>query len=378
MRRTVVFARNRNKQPYSARAAFTLIELLVVISIIATLMSLILPAIQNAREAGRRTQCLNNIRNVTLACMNFASSNPSGHVPALSYYPQEKVTSGPFPKFIEGRSWVVEILPFIDQQGTYDRWDKSIAWNMAPNLDLASSLYIQALACPNDESAYQTPGGLSYVANAGFSNTTSGADAALARKGHTWFDAALDWNSDMTASDPEDEQITFQTGVFWANFQNGNFGNICKNKCFAPGKIYDGSSNTLMLAENINAGQTNWANPSLNSCGFLLPIEGGPSQSSDTNKASASYLRNASTGILAGTEPFPNQKKAGPEGAPFPNSNHPGVVVVSLCDGAARSISEGIDKRVYTQLMTPGGSHLRTLSNGVNFLAEEPLSADSF
>ncbi len=68
------------------RRGFTLIELLVVISIIATLMSLILPAIQNAREAGRRTQCLNNIRNVTVATLNFASSNKS-RLPALGYFP---------------------------------------------------------------------------------------------------------------------------------------------------------------------------------------------------------------------------------------------------------------------------------------------------
>ncbi|MCP4171844.1 MAG: type II secretion system protein, partial [Fuerstiella sp.] len=68
-----------------ARRGFTLIELLVVISIIATLMSLILPAIQNAREAGRRTQCLNNIRNVTLAALNFATSNKS-RLPALGYF----------------------------------------------------------------------------------------------------------------------------------------------------------------------------------------------------------------------------------------------------------------------------------------------------
>ncbi len=101
-----VAARNADR-----RGGFTLIELLVVISIIATLMSLILPAIQNAREAGRRTQCLNNIRNVTVACMNFASSSPRGHVPNLSSYPRNPTGAGFPPPFMEGHSWVVEILP---------------------------------------------------------------------------------------------------------------------------------------------------------------------------------------------------------------------------------------------------------------------------
>ncbi len=368
------------------RRGFTLIELLVVISIIATLMSLILPAIQNAREAGRRTQCLNNIRNVTVACLNLATAEPHGHLPRLGVYPPGPVSGGSIiPPFIEGRSWVVAILPYMDQQGTYDRWDDDLPWDStatnahgAVNLGLASDLYIEALACPNDESAFAIPGGLSYVANAGFASDTVGASATTQSRGHTFFDADFDWDSDGTASDPEDEEITFRTGVFWAHLGNGNFKNICDHKCFSPGKIYDGSSNTMMLSENINAGITNWANPSVNSCGFVYPLNGGASGATDTNRASASLLGNTPTGVKTGTEPYPNQKKAGPEGAPFPSSNHPGIVTMSMCDGSARTVSENVDERVYTQLMTPDGTKLRVLSGGQPFVSEAPLSADSF
>ena len=126
-----------------------------------------------------------------------------------------------------------------------------------------------------------------------------------------------------------------------------------KTGCTAVGKIYDGASNTLMLSENINAGQTNWANPSLNSCGFMLPLNGAASGPTDTDKASSSLLGTTPLGVNTNTEPFINEKKSGPEGAPFPNSNHPGIVVVSMCDGSVKTLSENINKYVYTQLMTP-------------------------
>lgn len=369
------------------RRGFTLIELLVVISIIATLMSLILPAIQSAREAARRTQCLNNIRNVTLACLSYASSSSKGHLPAMGHYPADPAGSGLFIRFIEGRSWVVDILPYLDQQGTYDRWDKELPWdstninsNGAVNLNLGNDLYIEALACPNDESAFATPGGLSYVVNGGFAEKVVGAMASDQSFGHNIVDAELDWDSDMDVmNDADDREVTFQTGVFWAIFTNSSgVSQICNNRCTAPGKIYDGSGNTIMLGENINAGQTNWANPSLNSCGFVYPLESGPSNPTETTKASKALLANTPAGVLMGTEPYPNEKKTGPEGAPFLNSNHPGIVVISMCDGSARTISEDIDQKTYTQLITPGATRLRNLPGPGTFEAESPLSSDAF
>jgi len=359
----------------TSRRGFTLIELLVVISIIATLMSLILPAIQNAREAGRRTQCLNNIRNVATAAMTYASSARGGHLPAMGYYPEDPASAG---VFFEGRSWIVDLLPYLDQQGTYDRWNKDLPWTNAVNLPLASDLYMEVLACPNDESSFAIPGGLSYVINAGFGATTTGAVAATQGRGHNFFDAAFDWNANGTAGEQTESQVTFQTGVAWPLFTgNGFLASLCKNKCTAPGKIYDGSSNTLMLAENINAGQTNWANPSLNSAGFMLPLVPGGASPGDTTRVSNVVLLNTPLAVEPSKAPFINQRKSGPEGAPFPNSSHPSIVVVAMCDGSAKTLSEDMDEYVYTQLMTPHGTRQRSLG-GAAFSPENPVSGDSF
>ena len=363
------------------RRGFTLIELLVVISIIATLMSLILPAIQNAREAGRRTQCLNNIRNVTLAALNFASSNKS-RLPALSYYVGDGTdadTNGVDDALLEGRSWVVEMLPFIDQQGTYDRWDKDVAYNVAPNLALADNLYVEAFVCPNDESSFQQGGGLSYVANAGFgdmtrSNSTGGSSPTVAMQ-HHFLVEPFDWDGSGGATSA-DQTVSKGTGVFWSEFENADSGvpsaaaaSASRNSSATIGKIYDGSGNTLMLGENINAGKaaSRWSNPDPRNCGFMVPL-------TDT-AVGVGTLGNVPAATVA-TEPiYPNDAKAGPEGKPSLNSLHPGIVVVSFCDGSAKTLSESIDERIYCALITPDGTRLRSIGS---FVPESPLSSDSF
>lgn len=370
----------------SKRRGFTLIELLVVISIIATLMSLILPAIQNAREAGRRTQCLNNIRNVTLAALNFASSNKS-RLPALAYFPSDAdyVAAGGAAAGtgrVNGRSWAVELLPHIDQQGTYDRWNKLAPFDdssvfLSPSGQYNAPLtqiYVEAFACPNDESAFQKTGGLSYVANAGFGTNLSAVANNNGAVEHSFISKPFDWNGNGvvnvygSTSDPVDAEITKATGVFWAEFAGEA---ATRNASATIGKIYDGSGNTLMFGENINGGGANWADPRTQACSFLFPLE-----AASVAPGALSVIPTLIEGGLGTPAPaYPNQAKSGPEGTrPFLNSNHPGIVVVSFCDGAARTLSESIDKTVYTSLITPSATKLRSGIGAV----ESPLSADSF
>jgi len=93
------------------RKAFTLVELLVVIAIIGILVALLLPAIQAAREAARRAKCQSNLHNLALAALNFES--------AKKHLPEGFVATGP--GAIESWGWGVFILPYIEEQGIYDR-----------------------------------------------------------------------------------------------------------------------------------------------------------------------------------------------------------------------------------------------------------------
>lgn len=348
------------------RRGFTLIELLVVISIIATLMSLILPAIQQAREAGRRTQCLNNLRNVTVAIHNYASSNRS-RLPALAYFPTDGVSGN-----IEGRSWVVDLLPYMDQQGTYDRWDKSLAWNSATvnpgtngatNQDLGQDLYVEALACPNDESAFSVLGGLSYVANSGFGDSTVLSNGSGVVE-HSFTVEAYDWDDAGTAVALDDTNvaITKATGVFWPEFSTES---RTRNASSTIGKVYDGSSNTLMLGENVKSGvaSSNWADPRTRACGFVLPLTAG-----------VVAMNNPDASVLATENAYPNESKNAAQGSVATlNSGHVGIVVVSFVDGSARTISEDMSRTVYASLVTPDGTRLRAITG---FVAETPLSGD--
>ncbi len=194
--------------PRVHRCGFTLIELLVVISISGILVRLWLPAISSARAAGGRAQCQNNMRNLGLGIHGYVTAN--NKFPPLGVISDDPVKMNPgIPSIDVPRNqgivswldpdctpdalevpmynWVVEILPFIDQQDLSNAWTKTgpttggggtipysylsttIVQPGNPSNYQISTTAVSILKCPDDTTAQPGQGNLSYVANAGFS-----------------------------------------------------------------------------------------------------------------------------------------------------------------------------------------------------------------
>ena len=103
------------------RRGFTLVELLVVIAIIGILVALLLPAVQSAREAARRTQCVNNLKQLGLAAHNFHDTQ--GALP-----PNRLANNSADLTKWNWVTWGVILLPYIEQQNYYDQWDVTIPY----------------------------------------------------------------------------------------------------------------------------------------------------------------------------------------------------------------------------------------------------------
>ncbi len=141
----------------AARRGFTLVELLVVITIIGMLMALLMPAVQSAREAGRRTKCTNNLFQLAMAAIR--SDEQSGFIPGWR-------NKHPQPNNANAVSWTIPVLPFMERTDVYKNW--AGGGNQAP--------YIAFFVCPSSPPDAPTQPTLAYVGNAG-----SGSNAASNR-----------------------------------------------------------------------------------------------------------------------------------------------------------------------------------------------------
>lgn len=119
------------------RAGFTLIELLVVIAILGLLIGLLLPAVQAAREAGRRTQCQNHLKNQALAVLNFEQT-------------RKIIPPGNMQKDGTGFSWMFQILPYVEQSPLHQRFNHKQSWDSSENL-FASEQTVAIFRCPSSQ-----------------------------------------------------------------------------------------------------------------------------------------------------------------------------------------------------------------------------------
>ena len=353
-------ARPTVAQPASpTRRGFTLIELLVVIAIIAVLVAILLPAVQQAREAARRTQCSNNLKQLGLALANYESTHQR--------LPMSLVDDA----YVAGGNWVnrpgdgglwspqARLLPFIEEAGLYDLANLDVAYDEDENLiNGVAWTRVDSLLCPNEiNDKLRLSGGqpayypLNYAYNAG------------------------EWN------------------VWDVRSRTAGRGSFVPNVALQPRDFLDGMSNTLAFAEvkaytaynrddagvdastpqpsdvpalealiddaspnnKSNSGHTEWTDGRVHQTGFTTTLTPNAKV-----KLNAAWPDN-DEGVVDFTNCRENKScgaTAGTFAAVTARSFHPGIVNATLMDGSTRSISETIDLGQWRALSTRNGGEI--------------------
>ena len=216
-----------------SRKAFTLIELLVVIAIIGILISLLLPAVQQVREAARRTECLNNIRQIGLAIQNAESATrrlPSGWI--------ELFASGTSEPDLDYRyGWASQILPYVEATNLYKRYDLRSYWNATiPSggtiNDIANdaSTVLNIFTCPSDSMPDINP------------NWDPADCPGYAKMNYAG-------NAGVMILNPTVLDYDLSTAALGSSELSDGFGLFCCNSKIRDRDIVDGRSNTIIFGE---------------------------------------------------------------------------------------------------------------------------------
>jgi prepilin-type N-terminal cleavage/methylation domain-containing protein len=357
----------RRHAPAARRnSGFTLIELLVVIAIIAVLTALLLPAVQQAREAARRTQCQNNLKQLGLAIHNFYDAYQK--LPS-SLRPASNNTSSP------RYGVITQLLPYIEQQNVWDAYDPKTSWSKAPNLALGS-VPLNVTVCPSDpesplrfdvDPATSTSVGVVAVADYAASN---GLDPTL---------VALLQGAGYYANIPTDPTTGYYGTQVWPQAVKGL---LAVNTQHTFGQIRDGLSNTLAFVESAGRPYVYQKSVSLGNNTAVHGVNGGgwPRPASDFTFAASSadgttvppttlagaVAINATNGadVLASYNPSSGAPYWGIYGTSQPYSFHAAGAFALFGDGRVQLVQSGVNVPVFAALVTASGSSLEPITSG--------------
>jgi prepilin-type N-terminal cleavage/methylation domain-containing protein/prepilin-type processing-associated H-X9-DG protein len=337
------------------RRGFTLIELLVVIAIIGVLIALLLPAVQAAREAARRAQCTNNLKQIGLAVLNYEGS--FGSLPMGTYYQSVFAPGGCTANGVVGHTWANYIYPYLEQSSVANSINYSLTYRSPSNVFTAFNTNVATLLCPSDTKATK------FDLASGFITTVQNSYAGVA--GVSELTVFL-----FNTRNPERCRSLDSEGVFG------------RTVSFRISEITDGTSNTLMAGEvsrfrNEPGGSNfNFANVGGRFAG--PPWTGAPAWGDSRPTALAYVTPRLNANALAGPTNFdgagrplcllstsplmsdvPNWSNDGNGGVPCKElgqwrfrSQHPGGANFVTCDGSVKFLKQTINLPTYRALGT--------------------------
>jgi prepilin-type N-terminal cleavage/methylation domain-containing protein/prepilin-type processing-associated H-X9-DG protein len=304
-----------------SRSGFTLVELLVVIAIIGVLVALLLPAVQAAREAARRTQCINNIPQLGLAVHNINEVNLVFPASQDQWINSKGVTIG--------CSWHARILPFIEQKAVYEQYNFDMAWddattNAKPQTGIICTP-IKGFLCPTAPTANTRP------VNNGRANTDYAATTEVNRP-NTYLNPYV-WSA-IQASDPN------FIGVMGHNKVVGGITLVPARHRFAD--VTDGTSMTFLIAECAGRNQS-W---------FMGNLQRGAA-----NRSNGPWANNGSRVNMGGCDPKDPAAVTGPKAVNCINDKeiyafHPAGANCCMADGSIRFLSNNLDLNIAISLLT--------------------------